>query len=148
MATRSSTPYPPFALLALKTVFQAVKGTPTCYIFSCPQDDDHSSPPFHCLVPYGSSREPGLILVSLSGTIRLWGSIGIGLAGGDNYSTIQLNLSPSEQITNLVRADVCLINSHSVHAKFLSYRLEHTLLRRHPVICFVLLSPPPLGIII
>lgn len=100
-----------FALVAsVQTCFvwqhaQAVKGTPTCYIFSCPQDDDQTSPPFHCLIPYGPSREPGLILVSLAGTIRLWGSIGIGLAGGDHYSTIQLRLSPNEQITNLVRAD-------------------------------------------
>ncbi|KAJ7774888.1 hypothetical protein B0H16DRAFT_78349 [Mycena metata] len=84
---------------------QAVKGTPTCYIFSCPQDHDRSNPPFHELVPYTSAREPGLILVSLSGEIRFWDSIGIGLAGGQNYSTTDLGLSADEVVTNLLRVD-------------------------------------------
>ncbi|KAJ7109426.1 hypothetical protein C8R44DRAFT_634983 [Mycena epipterygia] len=84
---------------------QAVKGTPTCYIFSCPQDYDRNSPPFHELVPYTSAREPGLILVSLSGEIRFWDSIGIGLAGGQNYSTTDLGLSSDDLVTNLLRAD-------------------------------------------
>ncbi|KAJ7046830.1 hypothetical protein C8F04DRAFT_1227029 [Mycena alexandri] len=84
---------------------QAVKGTPTCYIFSCPHDHDRSNPPFHELVPYTSAREPGLILVSLSGEIRFWDSIGIGLAGGQNYSTTDLGLSTDEVVTNLLRVD-------------------------------------------
>ncbi|KAJ7774554.1 hypothetical protein DFH07DRAFT_102982 [Mycena maculata] len=84
---------------------QAVKGTPTCYIFSCPRDYDSPSPPFHELVPYTSAREPGLILVSLSGQIRFWDSIGIGLAGGQSYSTTDLGLSSDEVVTNFARAD-------------------------------------------
>ncbi|KAJ7219294.1 hypothetical protein GGX14DRAFT_591296, partial [Mycena pura] len=84
---------------------QALKGTPTCYIFACPQDDDRGNPPFHGLVPYTSAREPGLILVSLSGEIRFWDSIGIGLAGGQNYSTTELGLSSDDVVTNLIRAD-------------------------------------------
>ncbi|KAJ7449858.1 hypothetical protein FB451DRAFT_741132 [Mycena latifolia] len=84
---------------------QAVKGTPTCYIFACPQDYERTNPPFHELVPYTTAREPGLILVSLSGQIRFWDSIGIGLAGGQNYSTTDLGLSSDEVVTNLVRAD-------------------------------------------
>lgn len=84
---------------------QAVKGTPTCYIFSCPPDLERNNPPLHELVPYTTAREPGLILVSLSGQIRFWDSIGIGLAGGQNYSTTDLDLSPDEVVTNLIRAD-------------------------------------------
>ncbi|KAJ6630853.1 hypothetical protein B0H10DRAFT_2160229 [Mycena sp. CBHHK59/15] len=84
---------------------QAVKGTPTCYIFSCPQDYDRINPPFHELVPYASSREPGLILVSPPGEVRFWDSIGIGLAGGQNYTTTDLGLSSDEVVTNLIRAD-------------------------------------------
>ncbi|KAJ7940617.1 Non-repetitive/WGA-negative nucleoporin C-terminal-domain-containing protein [Mycena leptocephala] len=84
---------------------QAVKGTPTCYIFSCPQDHDRTNPPLHELVPYTTAREPGLILVSLSGEIRFWDSIGIGLAGGQNYSTTDLGLSSHEAVTNLLRVD-------------------------------------------
>lgn len=85
---------------------QAVKGTPTCYIFSCPQSTESRSPPFHGLIPYTTSREPGLILVAPSGEVRLWDSIGIGLAGGKNYSTVDLGLSDDEEVTNLIRSDV------------------------------------------
>ena len=85
---------------------QAMTATPTCYIFSCPRDVKQSGPPLHALVPYGPSREPGLILVSPSGEVRFWYGIGIGLAGGDNYSTTTLTLSAGEYVTNLVRSDV------------------------------------------
>ncbi|KAG7451103.1 uncharacterized protein BT62DRAFT_882814 [Guyanagaster necrorhizus] len=87
---------------------QAIRGTPTCYIFRCPQDPNQTSPPFYGLIPYssyGTSREPGLILMSPSGEIRMWDSIGIGLAGGDHFSSITLSLSPDELVTNLIRVD-------------------------------------------
>lgn len=64
-------------------------------------------PPFHALVPQGSSREPGLILVSPLGSIRFWDSIGSGLAGGENYSSSAIeDMEDDEEVTNLVRADV------------------------------------------
>ncbi|KAF7294905.1 Methyltransferase type 11 [Mycena indigotica] len=100
-----------FALVAsVQTCFvwqhvQALKGIPTCYIFACPQDENSSTPPFHGLVPYTSAREPGLMLVSVSGEIRFWDSIGIGLAGGQNYSTNQLEMADDDEVTNLIRAD-------------------------------------------
>ncbi|KAF8892544.1 Non-repetitive/WGA-negative nucleoporin C-terminal-domain-containing protein [Infundibulicybe gibba] len=100
-----------FALVAsIQTCFvwqhaQAVKGTPTCYIFACPQDYNQTMPPFHGLVPYGSSREPGLILVTSAGEIRFWDSIGIGLAGGEHFTTTDLGLSSDEQVTNFMRCD-------------------------------------------
>ncbi|KAF7967089.1 hypothetical protein HWV62_35891 [Athelia sp. TMB] len=81
---------------------QALKGIPTCYIFSCPVDN---ACPYHALVPYGSSREPGLILLSMGGEIRFWDSIGIGLAGGENYSLSMLDLVGPEYISNFIRAD-------------------------------------------
>ncbi|KDR81643.1 hypothetical protein GALMADRAFT_239719 [Galerina marginata CBS 339.88] len=85
---------------------QAIKGIPTCYIFSCPYDPRTPRPPFHALAPQGPSREPGLILVSTSGQIRFWDSIGIGLAGGDNYVSYQLDdMEYDEEVTNLVRSD-------------------------------------------
>lgn len=91
-------------------MWQALKGAPTCYIFSCPQDSEQVSPPFHCLIPYSSSREPGLILLSLDGQIRFWDSIGIGLAGGNHYTSISLNIPTGEHVTNLVRSDVSSIS--------------------------------------
>lgn len=57
-------------------------------------------------MPQGISQEPGLILVSHSGQIRFWESIGIGLAGGDNFATFDLNLQGNEHVTNLLRVDV------------------------------------------
>ncbi|KAJ3516620.1 hypothetical protein NLJ89_g1011 [Agrocybe chaxingu] len=84
----------------------AIKGIPTCYIFSCPKDSS-LRPPFHALVPQGPSREPGLILVSPDGKIRFWDSIGIGLAGGENFNASQLDdMEYDEEVTNLIRADV------------------------------------------
>ncbi|GBE81938.1 hypothetical protein SCP_0403120 [Sparassis crispa] len=102
-----------FALVAsVETCFvwkyaQALSGTPTCYIFVCPRDD--YSPPmttvFHALVPYGASREPGLILVSYFGGVRFWDSIGMGLTGGETYSWSALDLQEDECVTTLTRSD-------------------------------------------
>ncbi|KAI0797979.1 hypothetical protein C8Q75DRAFT_801881 [Abortiporus biennis] len=102
-----------FALVAsAETCFvwkyaQALTGTPTCYIFSCPQETTALSltTPFHALVPYGNSREPGLILMSSSGHIRFWDSLGMGLAGGEHYVSLNLGLQDQELATNLTRAD-------------------------------------------
>ncbi|RPD66182.1 hypothetical protein L227DRAFT_539315 [Lentinus tigrinus ALCF2SS1-6] len=102
-----------FAVVAsLETCFvwkysQALTGTPTCYIFGCPHDDSPPpmTTPFHALVPYGLQREPGLIVSSNIGQIRFWDSIGMGLAGGDNFSYSALNLEQGEHVTSLTRAD-------------------------------------------
>jgi hypothetical protein len=90
-------------LTILTFSLQALKGTPACYIFSCPMEN---ACPYHALVPYGPSREPGLILLSTRGEIRFWDSIGIGLAGGEHYSVTFLDLIGSEYISNFIRADV------------------------------------------
>ncbi|KAJ3744726.1 Non-repetitive/WGA-negative nucleoporin C-terminal-domain-containing protein [Lentinula detonsa] len=100
-----------FALVAsMKTCFvwqhaMAVKGIPTCYIFTCPYDVNQTNPPFHSLVPWGSGREPGLILLSTAGEIRFWDSVGIGLAGGDRYSTTYLELKAEGLVTGMKRVD-------------------------------------------
>ena len=62
--------------------------------------------PLHALIPYGSSREPGLILATPGGHIRYWDSLGIGLAGGENYNSLTLDLADEERVTTLTRADV------------------------------------------
>jgi len=51
-----------------------------------------------------------LILVSAAGLVRFWDSIGIGLAGGENYSSSNLNdMENDEEVTNFIRADVRLL---------------------------------------
>jgi nuclear pore complex protein Nup133 len=85
---------------------QAIRGTPTCYIFSCPQDHTGANPPLHAFIPHAPLREPGLILVSHSGQVRLWENISTGLAGGENYSTMGLDVKEDEHVTNFVRVDV------------------------------------------
>ncbi|OCH94941.1 hypothetical protein OBBRIDRAFT_788678 [Obba rivulosa] len=102
-----------FALVAsAETCFvwnysQALTGTPTCYIFVCPQDVEPTSmaTPLHALVPYGPSREPGLILISPAGNVRFWDNIAMGLAGGDNGLGLSLDLNGSEKVTTLTRSD-------------------------------------------
>jgi nuclear pore complex protein Nup133 len=90
---------------------QALKGIPTCYIFACPMENVC---PYHALVPYGPSREPGLILLSVKGEIKFWDSIGIGLAGGEHYSSTFLDLVGSEYISNFIRADVSRLHPSEV----------------------------------
>lgn len=63
--------------------------------------------PFHALVPYGPSREPGLIISSPTGQIRFWDSLGMGLAGGDKFALSSLELDEGENVTTLTRSDVC-----------------------------------------
>lgn len=96
-------------IVSEKTAFvwnhaQATMGSPTCYIFPCPTSD---SEPSHSLIPHGSAREPGLILLTREGLGRFWDSIGIGLAGGEGYGTFALPLDASEGVSNFIRGDVC-----------------------------------------
>lgn len=82
---------------------QASLGSPTCYIFPCPTSE---SEPSHSLIPHGSMREPGLILLTREGLGRFWDSIGIGLAGGEGYGSFALPLMPSENVSTFIRGDV------------------------------------------
>jgi nuclear pore complex protein Nup133 len=81
-----------------------------CYIFKCPPSTQRTTP-HHILIPHSLNREPGLVLISVDGEIRFWDSIGIGLAGGDHYSTTRLNLNADELITFVARRDVSLVSS-------------------------------------
>ncbi|EKM55617.1 uncharacterized protein PHACADRAFT_256352 [Phanerochaete carnosa HHB-10118-sp] len=85
---------------------QALTGTPTCYIFPCPQDlDPLADTALHALVPYGPTREPGLILLTPGGILHFWDSLGMGLAGGEPSSRSNLPLTADERVTTLTRAD-------------------------------------------
>ncbi|KAF7796965.1 hypothetical protein EIP86_008153 [Pleurotus ostreatoroseus] len=86
---------------------QALTGTPTCYIFPCPQDAIRlpMDTPLHALVPFGSAREPGLILISPAGLVHFWDSLGMGLAGGTPSSMSSLSLDEEERVTAFTRAD-------------------------------------------
>lgn len=84
---------------------QELAGIPTCYIFPCPVDPSQAAP-LYAFVPYGGSREPGLILTSQSGEMWFWNNIGVGLAGGEQYSKILLELESNENINSLMRLDV------------------------------------------
>lgn len=86
---------------------QALTGTPTCYIFACPQDIEPlpMDTALHALVPYGPTREPGLILLSPGGILHFWDSLAMGLAGGEPSSHSSLPLNVDERVTTLRRAD-------------------------------------------
>ncbi|KAH9043103.1 hypothetical protein EDB85DRAFT_1855669 [Lactarius pseudohatsudake] len=83
---------------------QELSGVPTCYIFPCPADPSQAAP-LHAFVPYGSACEPGLILASPSGELWFWNNIGVGLAGGEQYSKILLELESNEIVSSLTRLD-------------------------------------------
>ncbi|KAH9981165.1 Non-repetitive/WGA-negative nucleoporin C-terminal-domain-containing protein [Lactifluus volemus] len=83
---------------------QELAGIPTCYIFPCPADPSQAAP-LYAFVPYGGSREPGLILASQSGEIWFWNNIGVGLAGGEQYSKILLDLGSNETVNSLIKLD-------------------------------------------
>lgn len=87
---------------------QALTGTPTCYIFACPQDIEPlpMDTALHALVPYGQTREPGLLLLSPGGILHFWDSLAMGLAGGEPSERSSLTLSSDERVTTLTRADV------------------------------------------
>jgi nuclear pore complex protein Nup133 len=85
--------------------------------------DPSQAAPLYAFVPYGSSREPGLILASQSGEIWFWNNIGVGLAGGEQYSKILLELQSNENVNSLTRLDVRSFPSHlDVHSSFFSHK--------------------------
>ncbi|EJD02313.1 uncharacterized protein FOMMEDRAFT_124682 [Fomitiporia mediterranea MF3/22] len=102
-----------FCLIAsTKTCFvwkysQLLPGAPTCYIFPCPNRFSETEPavPSSALVSYGSSREPGLILVSPYGELHFWDSIGLGLTGGEATDASLLDLRSDETVTTLIYAE-------------------------------------------
>ncbi|CAE6375959.1 unnamed protein product [Rhizoctonia solani] len=83
-------------------------GSPTCYIFPTPRETKnptHTLLPNVSLIPYGASREPGLLIVSTAGEIRIWESINAGLAGAEHFYTTSASLSGGEYISSLYRCE-------------------------------------------
>ncbi|KAG8948275.1 hypothetical protein FRC04_009913 [Tulasnella sp. 424] len=79
---------------------------PTCYIFPMPPATStlgNLLTPFASFVPYGTTREPGLIVASGTGELRFWDSVDTGLAGAENYTGTQLDLVTDEYLTGLYR---------------------------------------------
>ncbi|CAE6392599.1 unnamed protein product [Rhizoctonia solani] len=83
-------------------------GSPTCYIFPTPREAKnatHTLLPNVSLIPYGASREPGLLIVSTAGEVRIWESINAGLAGAEHFYTTSASLSGGEYISSLYRCE-------------------------------------------
>ncbi|KAG9005375.1 hypothetical protein FRB90_010415 [Tulasnella sp. 427] len=79
---------------------------PTCYMFPMPSIATSSGnllTPFASLVPYGTTREPGLIVASGEGELRFWDSVDTGLAGAEHFTSVQLDLVTAEFVTGLYR---------------------------------------------
>ncbi|KIO32563.1 hypothetical protein M407DRAFT_213755, partial [Tulasnella calospora MUT 4182] len=82
---------------------------PTCYMFPMPPVTTTSGnllTPFASFVPYGTTREPGLIVVSGEGELRFWDSVDTGLAGAEHFTSTQLDLVSGEYVTGLYRYEV------------------------------------------
>jgi nuclear pore complex protein Nup133 len=67
------------------TGFALVATPQACFVWQHTQE----------IVPYGGSREPGLILAFQSGEVWFWNNIGVGLASGEQYSNLQFYWSCS-----------------------------------------------------
>ncbi|KAG8747615.1 hypothetical protein FRC10_000157 [Ceratobasidium sp. 414] len=86
-------------------------GSPTCYIFPTPRQQasagaaSHLMLPNVSLIPYGSSREPGLVMVASTGEIRLWESINAGLAGAEQFYSSSVPLSAGEHVSTMYRSE-------------------------------------------
>jgi len=84
----------------------------TCYMFPVPTSasstQTHLALPVASLVHYGPMREPGLIVISKTGELRLWESIGVGLSGAEGFTTTQLSLQTDEDVVSVQRCDVSL----------------------------------------
>lgn len=79
---------------------------PTCYMFPMPSVTTTSGnllTPFASFVPYGTTREPGLIVASGTGELRFWDSVDTGLAGAEHFTSTQLDLVAAEYVTGLYR---------------------------------------------
>ncbi|KZV86547.1 hypothetical protein EXIGLDRAFT_840672 [Exidia glandulosa HHB12029] len=87
------------------------RGSITCYLFPSPGLAPRSTAPTHLTLPvaslvhYGPLREPGLILISQTGELRFWESIGVGLSGAEGFVSNQLMLQSGEQVVALHRCD-------------------------------------------
>ncbi|TEB36359.1 hypothetical protein FA13DRAFT_1727949 [Coprinellus micaceus] len=106
--------------------FAVIASSRTCFVWQHAQKMTFSIPPFHALVPHGASQEPGLILLSHSGHVRFWQSIGMGLAGGENFAPFDLNLREGESVTNLTRVDNQLYVASTSHGSLYRIALSST----------------------
>jgi nuclear pore complex protein Nup133 len=89
------------------------------------------------LIPYGSSREPGLVMISSTGEIRLWESINAGLAGADQFYSSSAPLSAGEYISNMYRCEVSSLVLHVLQNLIFGITRRHsTSLRRPLADCF------------
>ncbi|KAG6334835.1 hypothetical protein ID866_4257 [Astraeus odoratus] len=86
--------------------------SPTCYILPCPPPATaHPSAtlqaPHYAIVPSRNRAvEPGLILVSPTGSARFWPSISSGLAGGGGFESVDVPLDVSDEyISYFTRVD-------------------------------------------
>ncbi|EJD52940.1 hypothetical protein AURDEDRAFT_110780 [Auricularia subglabra TFB-10046 SS5] len=106
---------PHTAFVWLPTKQASARTSLTCYLFPTPGLSARATAPTHLTLPvaslvhYGPLREPGLILISKTGELRFWESIGVGLSGAEGFAAQQIPLQVGEEIVALHRCD------HLVH---------------------------------
>lgn len=89
---------------------QRAHSSPTCYNFPAPSPEyGHTttqSPVIAALYTGSSSGEPGMILISSTGTIRFWESMSLALANVDRYQNIKLELAEDDFADMIWNVDV------------------------------------------
>lgn len=80
---------------------------PACYIFPNPASSLSAKDlPLSSFVPYQSSQEPGLMLISTTGDLRFWVNVSLGLTGGESYYRVRVPVSTSERVLQIHRIEV------------------------------------------
>jgi nuclear pore complex protein Nup133 len=87
--------------------YSTSSGLTQCYIFPNPTSLQYpNSTPFAAFLPRARRHEPGLMLCSIDGNIRVWMNVSLGLTGGEIYETTRLPLAPQEVVTTLRQIEV------------------------------------------
>jgi len=97
---------------------QELVGSPP--VTSSPASRSFSSCAVVCFCAICGSREPGSSLPPSRGRIWFWNNIGVGLAGGEQYSKILLELQSNENINSLTRLTCVLLMPSLTSAQMFS----------------------------
>lgn len=93
---------------------QRTNASPTCYTFPAGSDSSSYSRSSHPVLAdffTGSGAEPGVVIVSPDGEIRVWENMSLGLGNLDRFQSAKLELGQDDLVDSLWKLDVRLSES-------------------------------------
>ncbi|PWN41568.1 hypothetical protein IE81DRAFT_171999 [Ceraceosorus guamensis] len=102
---------------------------PACYVFPAPppstQAAPNTFPPFCAFVERSSGQEPGLLLVSREGKVRLWNSIASSRALSEDAHELDVALGAGESVTSLQRCQTSAFVVATSQSRLLRLDVPH-----------------------